>query len=787
MDARPQAVVAGGAGFIGSHLCERLLGEGYSVICLDNFCTGTADNVSHLAELGPFKLIRVNISEFIHIPGKVDVVVNLASPASPADYLQLPIETLKVGSIGTLHTLGLAREKKARYLLASTSETYGDPQIHPQPETYWGHVNPVGPRGVYDEAKRFGEALTMAYRRSHGVDTAIVRIFNTHGPRMRQADGRAVPAFVTQALRGEPITVSGDGSQTRSIQYVDDLIEGCMRLLHSSHSGPVNIGNPCEISIQDLALTIRDLAGSQSEIVYIDRPVDDPTVRQPDITLARELLGWAPEIGLEAGLRKTIEWFRQTLGGESRLSLAGRPQARSRPATPDSGHARRIAVVGAGYVGLTTSACLASLGHSVVCADSDADKVERLARGEVGIREPGLPELVAAGLRSGRLSFVRGARAAAAGAELVFLCVPTPFGGEGGVDVSAMESVIAECGQLLAAGCVVVNKSTVPVGMAGRVAELLGRGDLPVVSNPEFLREGSAVQDFLHPDRFVVGSDRPDAANQVAALYARLGAPVLVTDAASAELVKYAANCFLAMKVSFANAIADLCEELGADIGDVTRGVGYDSRIGSAFLAPGPGWGGSCLTKDTRALLCAAEAAGLELDLLRATIDANARRHQQMADKVRLVVTGNAAGSLAGRRIALLGLTFKAGTDDLRDSPALAVAGLLHQAGADLVGCDPAVAAGTELGPVKVVADAYAAAADAEAIVVLTEWAEFRLLDWTKIAESMRRRIVVDTRNLLAPADVHKAGIEWTGIGRHISRYATYRNSNVVVQPLGQC
>jgi len=306
-----RAVVTGGAGFLGSHLCERLLDDGYDVVCLDNFLTGTPANVAHLIDNPAFSLVRVDIANYIHVPGQVDAVLHFASPASPIDYLQLPIETMKVGSVGTLHALGLAKEKGARFLLASTSETYGDPQVHPQPESYWGHVNPVGPRGVYDEAKRFSEALTMAYRRAHGVDTKIVRIFNTHGPRMRPNDGRAIPAFATQALAGAPITVAGDGSQTRSIIYVDDQVEGIVRLLHSELSGPVNIGNPFETSVLELAQTIKRLAGSESEIVFTPRPEDDPTVRQPDITLARDALGWEPKIDYEDGLRRTIDWFRQ--------------------------------------------------------------------------------------------------------------------------------------------------------------------------------------------------------------------------------------------------------------------------------------------------------------------------------------------------------------------------------------------------------------------------------------------------------------------------------------------
>ena len=308
---RSRAVVTGGAGFLGSHLCERLLTDGYEVICLDDFCTGTPANVAHLGQLGPFRLLRCDVTDYVHVAGDVDLVLHFASPASPIDYLQLPIHTMKVGSLGTLHALGLAREKRARFLLASTSEVYGDPQVHPQPETYWGHVNPVGPRGVYDEAKRFGEALVMAYRKSHGVDTAIVRIFNTFGPRMRPHDGRAIPTFICQALRREPLTVAGDGRQTRSVCYVDDLVEGIIRLVHSGHPGPMNVGNPHEMSVRELAELVRDLTGSPSPIEYVPRPEDDPMVRRPDITLAREVLGWEPQVPIEDGLKRTITWFAE--------------------------------------------------------------------------------------------------------------------------------------------------------------------------------------------------------------------------------------------------------------------------------------------------------------------------------------------------------------------------------------------------------------------------------------------------------------------------------------------
>ena len=309
-----RAVVTGGAGFLGSHLCEGLLARGLEVLCLDNFLTGAPDNVAHLLEDPAFRLVRADVTDYLHVAGRVDYVLHFASPASPLDYLRMPIETLKVGSIGTLHALGLAREKRARFLLASTSEVYGDPQVHPQPESYWGHVNPVGPRGVYDEAKRFAEALTVAYRVTHGVDTAIARIFNTYGPRMRPDDGRAIPTFIRQALRGEDLTVAGDGLQTRSVVHVEDEVEGLLRLLLGEHPGPMNVGSPDEWTVLDLARAVIRLAGSPSGIRHVERPVDDPTVRRPDITLAERELGWKPSVSLEDGLLSTIAWFRTQPG-----------------------------------------------------------------------------------------------------------------------------------------------------------------------------------------------------------------------------------------------------------------------------------------------------------------------------------------------------------------------------------------------------------------------------------------------------------------------------------------
>jgi len=315
--------VTGGAGFLGSHLCEKLLAHGHRVICVDNFITGRKRNVAHLLERDDFHLLEHDVTLPFTLEGPVDYVLHFASPASPIDYLELPIQTLKVGSLGTHVTLGLAKAKGARYLLASTSEVYGDPLIHPQPESYWGNVNPVGPRGVYDEAKRFAEAMVMAYHRVHGLDTRIVRIFNTYGPRMRPRDGRVVPAFMQQALQGAPLTVFGDGQQTRSFCYVDDLIEGIYRLLTSDYEQPVNIGNPHEMTILEFARRILKLTGSTSEIVHRPLPVDDPKTRQPDITVARRELGWEPRVDLDQGLARTLDYFRQVLAEEGAAPQRG--------------------------------------------------------------------------------------------------------------------------------------------------------------------------------------------------------------------------------------------------------------------------------------------------------------------------------------------------------------------------------------------------------------------------------------------------------------------------------
>jgi UDPglucose 6-dehydrogenase len=428
-----------------------------------------------------------------------------------------------------------------------------------------------------------------------------------------------------------------------------------------------------------------------------------------------------------------------------------------------------VAVIGAGYVGLTTAACMAHLGNDVVCGDIDAARIARLEKGEVPILEAGLPELVAEGLDSGRLRFVIGAANAASDAEFVFLCVPTPQGDDGAADLSFVEAVAREVASVLPAGAVVVNKSTMPVGSTKVVARVLSEAgaahDVGVASNPEFLREGDAVHDFLEPSRVVIGCDDPAVAVRVSGLYRELRAPVIVTDPASAEMIKYASNAFLATKISFINAIANLCEAVNADVREVSLGMGYDDRIGFEFLRPGPGYGGSCFPKDTAALIHTSEAAGSDFSLLRGAVDINRRQHDRMVDKVRAA----AGGSLADVTVGIWGLTFKANTDDLRDSPALVIAERLVADGAVVRAYDPAAGERAQalLPGIEIVNDAYAAAADAVVLALLTEWDEFRWLDFERVGAAMQPpRALVDARNLLDPAAMRRRGFEYQGVGR---------------------
>jgi len=424
----------------------------------------------------------------------------------------------------------------------------------------------------------------------------------------------------------------------------------------------------------------------------------------------------------------------------------------------------KIAVIGTGYVGLTTGACFAHMGHKVVCADIDPAKVDSLSKGVIPIVELGLQELVAEGIGGGRLSFVLGAANAAKDCEIAFLCVPTPQGDDGSADLSYIEAAAREIGPVLPYEAVVVNKSTVPVGSAKVVERVLGRPDVKVVSNPEFLREGSAVQDFLKPDRVVVGCDDQSAALKVSSLYDKISAPVIITDPASAETIKYAANAFLATKLSFINAIAAICEGVGADVNDVVVGMGSDKRIGQDFLRPGPGWGGSCFPKDSRALLKIAREAGYHFDLLDGVIAVNEEQFDRVADKI-LVAAGGDPSKLT---VAVWGLTFKARTDDLRDSPSLAIIKRLVAAGATVQAFDPTVTGPRPGLPSDItIADTpYAAATGADVLAVLTEWDEFRWLDIEQVGSAMNRRSVVDARNILNRNDWRRASFDYQGIGR---------------------
>jgi UDPglucose 6-dehydrogenase len=419
-----------------------------------------------------------------------------------------------------------------------------------------------------------------------------------------------------------------------------------------------------------------------------------------------------------------------------------------------------VAVIGTGYVGLTTGAYLAHLGHHVVCADVLPEKVQMLQRGEVPFFEAGLHEMVREGIDGGRLRFVLGAATAVPTAEFVFLCLPTPQSEDGSADLSYIESVATEIGPHLVPESVVITKSTVPVGTTTRVARLVARDDVFVVANPEFLREGSALHDCLHPDRIVIGSDDQEAAMRVASLFEHLEAPLIVTNPASAEAIKYSSNAFLATKVSFINAIAHLCELFGADVRDVALGMGYDKRIGFEFLRPGPGFGGSCFPKDSRALIRMADEVGYDFEVLRGVVDMNERQFGWIADKIQAAM----GGTVEGRTVAIWGLTFKARTDDLRESPALHVIDHLVERGAIVRAFDPMVK--HEIEGIEVCGDAYAACDGAEGLAVLTEWDDFRWLDFDKVAEAMATRVVVDARNLLDPAALRRRGFSYDGIGR---------------------
>lgn len=772
---RQHAVITGGAGFVGSHLAERLLADGMDVTSVDNFVTGSRDNVAHLQGRRGFRLVDADISDHIPIEERVDYVLNFASPASPIDYYELPIETLKVGSLGTLNSLELARKNQARYLLASTSETYGDPLVHPQPESYWGNVNPVGPRSCYDEAKRFSEALTHSYRTKYGVDTAIMRIFNTYGPRMRANDGRVIPNFVNQALTGAPLTVQGDGMQTRSLCYVDDLVEGALRLLFSDLAGPVNIGNPHEMTVLQLAGLIRELSGSDSSMIFTPRPQDDPSQRQPDITLARKELQWEPTVDVRDGLLATIAYFS---GDAESNTQIGWPTTLP-DCVDETKQPHKIAVIGTGYVGAVTSTCMAFLGHSVCGLDGDSVRAAQLNNGQAPFLEPGLPEMLKASLSTGRLRFTDCPASALADVDYVFLCVGTPTAADGSPDLSQLESALKSVAPYLRPDVVIINKSTVPVGTGEWTRTIVqaalpesGQSSISVVSNPEFLREGCAIEDFLYPDRVVLGGVEADV-DRVAELYQPVldqtfeggrrthHATLIKTELTSAEMIKYAANAFLAMKISFANEMAQLCELFGADVREVLPAVGADHRVGAEFLKPGVGWGGSCFGKDVAAMISMSQEFGNVPSLLQATVEVNTSQRVGAIRKLQRELH-----SLKGRRIALLGLTFKPGTDDLRDSPALDIARRLLAAGALVSAFDPVVKTlPQEFAAVRLTRDAFDAADQADAVVVATEWPEFQLLDAAGLRTVMHGDLVMDGRNCLPESAFVDSGLRLLGFG----------------------
>ncbi|HEX9834309.1 MAG TPA: nucleotide sugar dehydrogenase, partial [Mycobacterium sp.] len=624
----------------------------------------------------------------------------------------------------------------------------------------------------YDEAKRFAEALTTSYRTKHRVDTAIMRIFNTYGPRMRPNDGRAIPNFISQALSGSPITVRGDGSQTRSVCHVDDLVEGALRLLFSDLSGPVNVGNPNEMTILELAHLVRELTGSESPVQFIERAQDDPSQRQPDITLASTELRWEPKVDVRDGLLETIAWFRERAEGAPQLApapieISGKQRLR-----------HKVAVIGTGYVGAVTSTCLVFLGHSVWGFDTDSARAGQLNNGQAPFYEPGLPDLLKSTLSTGRLRFTDNPAEALADAEFVFLCVGTPPGPDGSPDLMQLESAIQSLAPHLLPGAVIVNKSTVPVGSGNWTRTILedaleGNRNLTfhVVSNPEFLREGSAIEDFLYPDRIVLGGTTSDI-SRVTELYQSvldqsfaggrrsIQPSLITTELASAEMIKYAANAFLATKISFANEIAQMCELFGADVRQVLPAIGADHRVGTAFLNAGVGWGGSCFGKDVAALIATGQEYGYAPSMLQATVEINTKQRASVVRKLQRELH-----MLKGRRIALLGLTFKPGTDDLRDAPALDIARRLLAAGATVSAFDPVVKAlPEEFKAIRMTRDAYDAADRADAVVVTTEWPEFRLIEVDGLRRVMRGNLVLDGRNCLPEANFVGSGLRLVGI-----------------------
>ncbi|ASW57183.1 hypothetical protein CIK06_28125 [Plantactinospora sp. KBS50] len=763
-----RAVLTGGGGFVGSYVAEQLLAAGVEVFCVDNFSTGHPSYVERLLDKPGFTLLEADVTEEFEVPGKVDLVLHLASPASIPEFARLPIETMLAGSAGTYRTLQLAHRHGARYVLASTSEIYGDPQQHPQSEEYWGNVNPIGARSVYDEAKRYAEAMTVAYGRKHGVSVGIARIFNSYGPLMRP-DGRVISGFVAQAVEGLPLLIHGDGTQTRSPCFVEDTARGILAIAASGYQLPVNIGNTEEISVLDLARTIREIAESSSPIRHVGADEDDPRQRCPDIGRAKRELGWEPRVPLAEGLRRTVEAKRlERQSAETPVPTRRQsPQARG-------GQMHVISVVGCGYLGVTHAAGMAELGHEVIAIDIDAEKIKSLADGRVPFFEPGLDELVGRHLASGRLRFT-GSYEEAAAADIHFICVGTPQRSDGsGADLRHLDAVVEQFGPHLDRECLVVGKSTVPVGTAARLATMLHAvapaGDrVSVAWNPEFLSEGRAVADTLRPDRLVLGTPDARAERLLREVYAPIidaGVPVVVADLPTAEVIKSAANSFMATKLSFINAISEFCEASGADIKVVTEALAYDARIGGKFFTSGLGFGGGCVPKDIRALLVRAGELGVAHALaFLAEVDAV---NMRCRDRVVELLRKQCGGSFAGRRIAVLGAAFKPGTDDIRDSPALHVANVLHGEGGQVAVYDPRAMenARRAFPALGYEATLLEAVRGADVVALLTDWEEFALADPQRLAAAVGQCNIVDARHLLDADAWQRAGWTYLAPGR---------------------
>ncbi|MBO1753709.1 nucleotide sugar dehydrogenase [Allobranchiibius sp. CTAmp26] len=782
-----RVVIAGGAGFLGSHLSDRMIGRGHSVVCLDDLSTGRMQNVEHLLSHSAFSFDRCDISGGVEVAGTVDAVINLASAASPPDYHRMPLETLRVGSAGTEALLKLSVAKGARFVMASTSEIYGDPLEHPQRESYWGNVNSIGPRSVYDEAKRYAEALTAAYVRTEGLNGAIARIFNTYGPRMRAFDGRVVSTFIRQALRGEPLTIFGDGSQTRSFCYVSDLVAGLDAMLTSQDPGPINLGNPVERTVTELAELVIAATNSSSTIDYLPLPTDDPTRRRPDIGRATAALQWVPEVDFDEGLAATIDWFRHDtadLDGPLWGDLDGEAEELGRiverpvvspvdnPLAVASG--LKVTVIGTGYLGAVHAAGMAMVGHDVLGVDTDAHKIAALQAGETPFYEPGFAELLAEAIASGRLRFTTSFEEAAEFGDVHFVCVGTPqVPGSDRADVSHLDAAVTRLVSLTRRDCVIIGKSTVPVGTAVRLTRIVADHGAPGVDirlawNPEFLRESMAVKDTLAPDRIVFGVADAESERVMRAVYAPVlaaGTPLIVTNLATAELIKVAANSFLATKISFINLMAEVCEHADADVVTLADAIGHDARIGRAFLNAGLGFGGGCLSKDIRAFSARSAELGVSgvPDLLGVVDDVNLRRRRRVVE----LATQLVGGDIAGRRVAVLGAAFKPGTDDIRNSPALFVALALAQAGAEVRVHDPQALDNVANAAPELhgCADIDAAVEQADIVLHLTEWEDYGRLDPALIAGLVRSPIVLDARNCLDIEHWTRGGWEVHSLG----------------------